>query len=89
MKTLFDVLYTYALEERLDIYYLFQDKREREDNEKMIKYALESIEKQGFQDEVRRIEDGINTRTWLDQRSAFWAGLSIAMELSRLSVHTP
>lgn len=83
MEPLFEALYTYAYKYRFDAYAL-RDKEEWLENEKMIRIAEDELNACGMNDAVGRIEDGYSTLACLDRRSAFWAGLSIGLELGRL-----
>lgn len=83
MESLFEALYAYALKNRFDIY-LPRDEEERQENEKMVRLAMEELTNQGMGDAVQRIQDGTATLSCLDRRCAFWAGLTIGLELTRL-----
>ncbi len=83
MESLFDALYAYAMTKRFDTYSL-RDTEERQENEKMVRNAMEELKIRGMGDAAQRIEDGFTILAYLDRHSAFWAGLSIGMELHRL-----
>lgn len=83
MESLFEALYAYALKNRFDTYSL-HDERERQENEKMARLAMEELTTKGMGSAAHRLEDGLTTLNWLDRRGAFWAGLTIGMELNRL-----
>jgi len=83
LESLFEALYTYALKNRIDIYRL-RDEKERQENEWMVRIAREELMAQGMDDAVQRLEDGLSILNCLDQRGAFWAGLSVGLELNRL-----
>lgn len=83
MESLFEALYAYALKNSFDIYAL-RDERERRENEKMVRLAMEELTNQGMGDAVQRIQDGTATLNCLDRRCAFWAGLTMGLELNRL-----
>ena len=83
MESLFDALYAYAMTKRFDTYSL-RDTEERQENEKMVRNAMEELKIRGMGDAAQRIEDGFTILAYLDRHSAFWAGLSIRMELHRL-----
>lgn len=82
MGSLLEALYTYALENRIDVYRLC-DEKERQENERMVRLAREELSAQGMDDAVQRMEDGLSTLNCLDLCSAFRAGLSIGLELGR------
>ncbi|WP_251318559.1 hypothetical protein [Flintibacter muris] len=50
----------------------------------MIRIAKDELNVRGMNDAMERIEAGYSVLACLDRRSAFWAGLSIGLELSRL-----
>lgn len=83
MESLFESLYTYAMKNRFDVYSL-RDEKEREENETMIRRAMEELKTLGMDDAAERIEDGFTILGCLDRRGAFWAGLSMGLELNRL-----
>ena len=83
MESLFEALYAYAMTNRFDTYSL-RDTEERQENEKMVRNAMEELKIRGMGDAAQRIEDGFTILACLDRHSAFWAGLSIGMELHRL-----
>lgn len=83
MESLFESLYTYAMRNRYDAY-LLRDAEERQENETMVRRAVDELKTKGFDDAAQRIEDGYAILACLDRRRAFQAGLSIGLELSRL-----
>ena len=83
MESLFESLYAYALENRFDFYSL-RDAKEREENETMIRHAMDELKTNGMDDAAKRMEDGYSTLTCLERRGAFWAGLSMGLALNRL-----
>ena len=83
MESLLEALYAYAMENRIDAY-LLRDTKERQDNEKMIRLTMEKLAAQGMGDMAQRVEAGYTTLGCLDRRGAFWAGLTIGLELNRL-----
>ncbi len=80
---LFEALYAYAMTTRFDTYAL-RDEKEREESEKMVRRAIEELKNCGMGDAAGRMEDGFTELACLDRRGAFWAGLTIGMELNRL-----
>ena len=83
MESLFETLYAYAEKERFDIYIL-RNAAEWEENEHMVRRAMEELNACGMANAVQRVTDGLTVLCCLDQRAAFWAGLSIGLELNRL-----
>lgn len=83
MESLFESLYTYALENRFDFYTL-RDEKERQENETMIRHAMDELKAQGMDGAAHRIEEGFTILACLDRRGAFWAGLTMGLELNRL-----
>lgn len=83
MESIFEALYIYALKYRFDGYFLC-DAEERQENEAMVRHAREALNAKGLRDAAERLEEGLAILSCLDRRSAFRAGLSIGLELSRL-----
>jgi len=83
MESLFEALYAYAMKNRYDAY-LLRDAEERQENEKMVRIAMDELKTRGMGGAAERIEDGFTVLGCLDRRGAFWAGLSIGVELGRL-----
>ncbi len=83
MESLFDALYSFALENRFDFYAL-RDAEERQENETMARRAKEELIARGMDNAAGRLEDCLSTLTLLDRRAAFGAGLSMGLELGRL-----
>ena len=83
MESLFEALYTYALDNQLNTYSL-RDQEERHEAEIMIQVAIEELKTRGMGDATQRIKDSYSILHFLNQRAAFWAGLTIGLELHRL-----
>ena len=83
MESLFETLYTYALDNQLNTYSL-RDQEERHEAEIMIQVAIEELKTRGMGDATQRIKDGYSILHFLNQRAVFWAGLTIGLELHRL-----
>jgi len=83
MESLFEALYAYAMKNRYDIY-LLRDTEERQENEKMVRAAMDELKTRGMGDAAERIEDGFTVLGCLERRGAFWAGLTVGMDLNRL-----
>ena len=81
MESLFEALYIYASQH---LYLPPEELEEQEQCEKMARLALEELTAQGFGNQAKRMEDGMETMFWFCQRSFFRAGLSIGLELGRL-----
>ena len=83
MESLFEALYTYAFDNQLNTYSL-RDQEERHEAEIMIQVAIEELKTRGMGDATQRIKDGYSILHFLNQRAAFWAGLTNGLELHRL-----
>ncbi len=83
MEPLFEVLYTYATENRCGSL-LLRDRAEQFRQENKVRRAVEELTDKGYGDLARQVEDGLSSLHELGQRGLFRAGLSIGLELSRL-----
>lgn len=85
MKTLSDTLFTYAMEHRTDLF-LQEDRDEVRDEQAMVNKALDALRAMGGETAgwVERIEHGADALSYLNERAAFLAGLSMGLELGAL-----
>ena len=83
MESLLEALYAYA-QENLFAFYSLPDEKERQENETMVRLALDELKTQGMGDAANRVMDGLSTLSALDRRSLFLAGLSMGMKLNQL-----
>lgn len=85
MNTLFDALYDYAMEHRIDTY-LKPDEAELNDTQWMQNKALSDLKTMSERaaDCAERLEFSQDTLLCLHRRAGFLAGLSMGLELSRL-----
>ena len=85
MDTLFDALYDYAMEHRIDTY-LKPDEGELRDTQWMQDNALSVLRATDARsaDCAERLEFSQDTLLYFHRRAAFQAGLSMGLELSRL-----
>lgn len=85
MDTLFDALYDYAMEYRVDGF-LKPEEKELKDNQWMRDNALSALKAMNAQTAgwAERLEYGQDALLDLHRRAGFLAGLSMGLELSRV-----
>lgn len=85
MKTLSDALFSYANEHRVGRF-LREDREELRDEQAMVSKALNALHTMGGEADgwAERIEHSTEALSYLNERAAFLAGLSIGLELGAL-----
>lgn len=85
MKTVCDALFTYAMEHRTGRF-LREDREELREEQAMVDKALDALHAMGGEADgwAERIEHGTEALSYLSERAAFLAGLSMGLELGAL-----
>ena len=85
MQSLYDALFTYAMEHRTNRF-LREDREELRDKQAMVTKSLDALHAMGGEAAgwAERMEESTVALSFLNERAAFLAGLSMGLELGAL-----